>query len=78
MNQYRLISITTSSGALLIRGGKKLIYPWVDMPLTAIADFEKLGKEDPFYAELDVICKKHNGLWSVEAERYLLKTKAGL
>ena len=61
-----------------IRGGKKLIYPWVDMPLTAIADFEKLGKEDPFYAELDVICKKHNGLWSVEAERYLLKTKAGL
>ena len=43
------------------------------MPLTAIADFEKEGKESPMFAELDRICKRHNGLWSVEAEEYLLQ-----
>ena len=59
-----------------IRGGKKLIYTGVDMPLTAIADFEKLGKEDPFYAKLDELCKANNGLWSVEAEKYLLEQKS--
>ncbi|MGQ8335975.1 zinc-binding dehydrogenase [Sunxiuqinia sp. A32] len=55
-----------------IPGGKKLIYTHKDMPLTAISDFEELGKSDSFYADLDAICKKHNGLWSVEAEDYLL------
>ena len=40
------------------------------MPLTAIADFGQ--KEGSVYAELDRICKAHNGLWSVEAENYLL------
>ncbi len=55
-----------------IPGGKKLIYTHVDLPLTAIADFEKLGKDDPFFAKLDEIVKKHNGLWSAEAEQYLL------
>lgn len=58
-----------------IRGGKKLIYTGVDMPLTAIADFEKLGESDPFYAKLAELCKKNNGLWSAEAEKYLLETK---
>ena len=58
-----------------IRGGKKLIYTGVDMPLTAITDFEKLGKDDPFFAKLDELCKKHNGLWNPEAEQYLLETK---
>ena len=57
-------------------GSKKLIYPWVDMPLTAINDFEKLGSDDPFFAELDRLCKANHGLWSVEAENYLLETKA--
>ena len=45
------------------------------MPLTAIADFEKLGKDDPFFARLHELCAAHNGLWNVEAEEYLLKTK---
>jgi len=58
-----------------IPGGKKLIYTNTDLPLTAIADFEKLGETDPFYAELDKICKKHNGLWNAEAEKYLLANK---
>jgi threonine dehydrogenase-like Zn-dependent dehydrogenase len=55
-----------------IPGAKKLIYTGIEMPLTAIADFEEKGKTDPLFAELDRICKAHNNLWSAEAERYLL------
>ena len=40
--------------------------------MTAISDFEELGKTDKFFRELDLICKKHNGIWSAEAEKYLL------
>ncbi len=58
-----------------IPGGKKLIYTGFDMPLTAIADFGELGKTDPLFAELDALCKKHNGLWNAEAEKVLLKVK---
>ncbi len=56
-----------------IPGGKKLIYTHMNMPLTAIDEFEEKGKTNPLFAELDKICKKHNGLWSVEAENYLLE-----
>lgn len=59
-----------------IPGSKKLIYTGIQLPLTAIADFEKLGKEDPFFARLDELCKANHGLWSAEAEKYLLETKA--
>ena len=55
-----------------IPGGKKLIYTHLDMPLTAIADFEEKGKTDPMFAQLAQICNRHQGLWSVEAEEYLL------
>lgn len=55
-----------------IKGGKKLIYTHVEMPLTAIADFEQKGRTNPVYAELDRLCKAHNGLWNVEAEEFLL------
>lgn len=55
-----------------IKGAKKLCYTHVSMPMTAIADFEELGKTDKFFADLDKICKKNNGLWSAEAEKYLL------
>jgi len=55
-----------------IPGGKKLIYTHLDIPLTAIADFEEKGKSDPFFAGLAEICNRHQGLWSVEAEDYLL------
>ena len=61
-----------------IPGGKKLVYTCIDMPMTAIADFEEKGKTDPFFAELDRICKANNGLWCPEAEKYLLKTKGGM
>lgn len=55
-----------------IPGGKKLIYNHIDMPLTAIVDFGEKGKTDPMFLELDKICKANNGLWSGEAEKYLL------
>ncbi|RKD30032.1 zinc-binding dehydrogenase [Thermohalobacter berrensis] len=59
-----------------IPGGKKLIYTHVDMELTAIEDFEEKGKTDDFFAELAQIVKKNNGLWSLEAERFLLENKS--
>ena len=62
--------IETTMNLPSIPGGKKLIYTHIEMPLTAIADFGKAGK--PVYDRLDAICKAHNGLWSVEAEEYLL------
>lgn len=54
-------------------GGKKLIYTHIDMPLTAIEDFAKLGETDAFYKTLAEIVMRHNGLWNAEAEAYLLK-----
>jgi len=56
-----------------IPGGKKLIYTQKSMPLTAIDEFERLGKNDPFYGDLAAITAEHNGLWSVEAEKYVLE-----
>lgn len=54
-----------------IPGGKKLIYTHIDLPLTAIADFGKVGT--PLFDKLDQICKAHQGLWCLEAEEYLLQ-----
>lgn len=65
--------IDTTMRLTEIPGGKKLIYTHMNMPLTAIEDFEEKGKTIPMLAELDKICKKHNGLWSIEAENYLLE-----
>ncbi|MDR1343686.1 MAG: zinc-binding dehydrogenase [Prevotellaceae bacterium] len=55
-----------------ISGGKKLIYTHVDMPLTPIADFAEKGKRNPVFATLAQLCDRSKGLWSVEAEEYLL------
>ena len=55
-----------------ILGGKKLIYTHVELPLTAISDFEKLGESDVRFANLAELVKKNYGLWCAEAERYLL------
>ncbi len=59
-----------------IPGGKKLIYTGKNMPLVAIADFEKLGESDPFYAKLAEIVKANNMLWCAEAEKYVLENAA--
>lgn len=55
-----------------IPGGKKLMYTNVSLPLTAIADFAEKGKTDPFFAELANRTARNRGLWSREAEEYLL------
>lgn len=59
-------------------GGKKLIYTHIEMPLTDIAEFDKLGKTDSFFKKLAEICNRNNGLWSVEAETYLLENHPSL
>ncbi len=56
-----------------IPGWKKLLYTHIDMPLTAIADFEKLGETDPLFAQLAKLVAKTKGMWNVEAEQYLLE-----
>lgn len=58
-----------------IPGGKKLIYPHMEMELTAIANFEEKGKNDPFFKKLAEIVAENDGLWCVEAENYLLENK---
>jgi threonine dehydrogenase-like Zn-dependent dehydrogenase len=58
-----------------IPGGKKLTYPGVRMPLTAIADFAELGRGDPLFARLAESTAAHNGLWNAEAERILLASE---
>jgi L-sorbose 1-phosphate reductase len=55
-----------------ILGGKKLIYTHVEMPLTPISDFAQLGASNPTYKTLAEICDRNQGLWSVEAESFLL------
>jgi threonine dehydrogenase-like Zn-dependent dehydrogenase len=55
-----------------IPGGKKLIYTHIEMELTAIEDFKEKGAGDPLFARLAELVESHNGLWSVEAEEYLL------
>lgn len=55
-----------------IPGGKKLIYPHIEMELTAIEDFAKLGTSNPLFAGLAKICEKNHNVWSEEAEKYLL------
>lgn len=53
-----------------IPGGKKLIYTGISMPLTALNDLA--GSDDPVLKTLATIVEKKNGLWSAEAESYLL------
>ncbi len=55
-----------------ILGGKKLIYTHITLPLTPISEFGKLGETNPVFKHLATICDKNKGLWSVEAESYLL------
>lgn len=56
-----------------IPGGKKLTYTQFDMPLTAIDDFEELGKTNSLFAKLDEACKRNRGMWSAEAEKILFE-----
>ncbi|MEN8904433.1 MAG: zinc-binding dehydrogenase [Clostridiales bacterium] len=54
-----------------IPGGKKLIYTNIKMPLVPIDELKL--KEEKLYRELSKIVDKNKGLWSKEAEDYLLE-----
>jgi hypothetical protein len=56
-----------------IPGGKKLIYTNISMELTALDELKEKGLKDPLLRELAVIVQEHNGIWSKEAEDYLLE-----
>ena len=64
--------IDTTMNLPNIPGGKKLIYNHIDMPLTALDEMEEKGKDNPLFAKLAELVKANNGVWSVEAEKYLL------
>ena len=66
-------AIDTTLNLPHIKGGKKLIYTHIDLPLTAIADFRELGKTDARFAVLAALVAEHGGLWCAEAEKYLLE-----
>jgi len=68
--------IDTTLNLPKIPGGKKLIYTNISLPLTPLADLETLGSKDPLLKELHGIVSKTNGIWSTEAERYLIKNGA--
>ncbi len=56
-----------------IPGGKKLIYPHINLPLTAIDNFLSLADVDPFFEDLDAILKANNYVWNAHAEKALLE-----
>ncbi|MBQ1263388.1 MAG: zinc-binding dehydrogenase [Oscillospiraceae bacterium] len=66
------VAIDTTVNLPTIPGGKKLIYTHIDMPLTAIDDFEKLGESDERFKVMAKMVKEAGGLWCAEAEKYLL------
>ena len=66
-------AIDTTINLPHIKGGKKLIYTHIVLPLTAIADFAELGKNDARFAVLATLVEQHGGLWCAEAEQYLLE-----
>jgi hypothetical protein len=43
------------------------------MPLTAVKSFSDKGKTDLLFKKLAEITNKNRGLWSTEAEEYLLE-----
>ncbi len=55
-----------------IPGGKKLIYPHLDMPLFDIRDLSKEKAEDERFVKLEEILQKNHNIWSLEAEKYVM------
>jgi len=65
--------IDTTLNLPKIPGGKKLIYVNIEMPLTALTDF--VTSDDPVLREVAKLIEANNGIWSKEAEAYLLSHK---
>ena len=66
-------AIDTTVNLPKIPGGKKLIYTHINLKLTALEDFERLGEIDQRFKVLDSLVKENNGLWNSKAEKYLLE-----
>jgi threonine dehydrogenase-like Zn-dependent dehydrogenase len=56
-----------------LRAGKIVSYTHINMPLTALSDFARLGEKEPMFAELHKSCEANQGLWNADAEKILLK-----
>lgn len=67
------VAIDTTIRLPQIPGGKKLVYPHIRMPMTALKDFAALAAGDARFAVLDGLLQENNGLWSAKAEKYLLE-----
>ena len=67
-----------------IPGGKKLMYTNIDLPLTAIDDFDEMGKSDPFFAELAKMVRaqqravesRSRGVFAVPRKAYIMGANA--
>ena len=66
-------AIDTTLNLPKIPGGKKIIYTHINLPLTALTEFDELGKADERFKVLAELVKEHNGLWNPKAEKYLLE-----
>jgi len=64
--------IETTKHLPSIPGGKKLIYTHKEFPLVALDELSTGAATFPFMKELDNLVKKNGGLWSLEAENYLI------
>ena len=65
--------VETTKNLPNIPGGKKLIYTNISLPLFALLDLPKLGKENSFFKGLHETVSKNTYIWNLEAEQYLLK-----
>ena len=68
--------IETTLNLPKIPGGKKLVYTGISMPLVALNELK--DTDCPVCKELAIIVEKHNGLWSPEAEKYLLANASAI
>lgn len=66
-------AIETTMNLPEIPGGKKLIYNHISMELTAIDEFRSKAVQNPLFLRLAEIVEANNGLWCLEAEKYLLE-----
>lgn len=55
-----------------IIGGKKLVYTGKNIPLTSLSELMSQPQDLPLLQELQTILHKTDGLWSKEAEDFVL------
>ena len=72
---YRWVAGCTgnNSESAKYTGREKLIYPHIDLPLTAIENFRSRQSENPLFKTLADICERNHNVWCEEAETYLLE-----